>query len=166
MASVNFIPSKGDCSEKLESFIKDLSDNTTVVLKGKCYLSRKVLVRNKKGLAIVGEDAKIITAFDPIEGFYKYSGAFGFEGCENLTIQNLTFDTDKPVNSAGTVTYDAKDGSSFDVKIFDDCTLDGGQTIFAMNSMDGDGSPDYILASYEKSPYEVLGNGEVRDFRQ
>lgn len=164
MTRVNFVSSKGDCSEKLESFINGLSDNTTVVLKGECYLSRKVLVRNKKGLAIVGEDAKIITAFDPIEGFYKYSGAFGFEGCENLTIQNLTFDTDKPVNSAGTVTSAAEDGSSFDVKIFDDCTLDGGQTIFAMNSMDEDGSPDYILASYEKSPYEVLENGEVRIF--
>ena len=164
MTRVNFVSSKGDCSEELESFIDGLSDNTTVVLKGECYLSRKVLVRNKKGLAIVGEDAKIITAFDPIEGFYKYSGAFGFEGCENLTIQNLTFDTDKPVNSAGTVIYVAKDGSSFDVKIFDDCTLDGGQTIFAMNSMDEDGSPDYILASYEKSPYEVLENGEVRIF--
>lgn len=164
MTRVNFVSSKGDCSEELESFIDGLSDNTTVVLKGECYLSRKVLVRNKKGLAIVGEDAKIITAFDPIEGFYKYGGAFGFKGCENLSIQNLTFDTDKPVNSAGTVTSVAEDGSSFDVKIFDDCTLDDGQTIFAMNSMDEDGSPDYILASYEKSPYEVLENGEVRVF--
>lgn len=42
--------------------------------------------------------------------------------------------------------------------------MDGGQTIFAMNSMDEDGSPDYILASYEKSPYEVLENDEVRIF--
>ncbi len=89
MASVNFIPSKGDCSEKLESFINGLSDNTTVVLRGECYLSRKVLVRNKRDLAIVGEDAKIITAFNPMEGFEKYSGAFAFEACENLTLKNL-----------------------------------------------------------------------------
>ena len=101
--------------------------------------------------AIVGEDAKIITAFDPIEGFYKYSGAFDFEGCENLTLKNLIFDTDKPVNSAGRVTSIASDGSSFVVKTLDGCVLDRGQTIFAMNSMDEDGSPDYLLASYEKT---------------
>ena len=162
MASVNFIPSKGDCSEKLESFINGLSDNTTVVLKGECYLSRKVRVRNKKDLAIVGEDAKIITAFNPMEGFEKYSGAFAFEGCEDLTIQNLIFDTDKPVNSAGTVTSVESDGSSFVVKMFDGCVLDGGQTIFWMFSMDKDGSPDYLLASYDITPYEVLENGYVR----
>ena len=50
MTRVNFVSSKGDCSEELESFIDGLSDNTTVVLNGKCYLSRKVLVRNKKAL--------------------------------------------------------------------------------------------------------------------
>lgn len=148
----------------MEGFINSLSDNTTVVLKGGYYLSRKVRVRNKKGLAIVGEDAEIITAFDPKEGFYKYNGAFDFEGCENLTIQNLIFDTDKPVNSAGRVTSVESDGSSFVVKMLDGCALDGGQTIFAMNSMDEDGSPDYILASYEKSPYEVLENDEMRIF--
>ncbi|MGN0493398.1 MAG: right-handed parallel beta-helix repeat-containing protein [Acutalibacteraceae bacterium] len=164
MRRVNFISSRDDCSAELEGFINGLSDHTTVVLKGGCYLSRKVRVRNKKGLAIVGEDAKIITAFDPKEGFYKYSGAFDFEGCENLTIQNLIFDTDKPVNSAGRVVSVESDDSSFVVKMLDGCALDGGQTIFAMNSMDGDGSPDYILASYEKSPYEVLENGEVRVF--
>lgn len=164
MASVDFISSRGDCSEKLESFINNLSDNTTVVLKGECYLARKVRVRNKKGLAIVGEDAKIITAFDPMEGFYKYSGAFDFEACENLTLKNLIFDTDKPVNSTGTVTSVAGDGSSFVVKMLDGCVLDGNQTIFWMFSMDEDGSPDYVLAGYEKTPYEVLGNGEVRVF--
>ena len=164
MTKVDFICSKDDCSGKLESFINGLSDNTTVVLKGECYLSRKVRVGNKKGLTIVGEDAKIITAFDPIEGFYKYSGAFAFEACENLTIQNLIFDTDEPVNSAGKVTSVESDGSSFVVKMLDGCVLDGGQTIFAMNSMDKDGSPDYILASYEKSPYEVLENDDVRIF--
>lgn len=159
MTRVNFISSKDDCSEELESFINSLSDNTTVVLEGEHYLSRKVRIRNKKGLAIVGEDAKMITAFDPMEGFYKYSGAFDFEACENLTLENLIFDTDKPVNSAGRVVSVASDGSSFIVKMLDGCVLDGGQTIFAMNSMDGDGSPDYILASYEKSPYEVLKKG-------
>ena len=162
MASVNFIPSKGDCSEKLESFINGLSDNTTVVLNGECYLSRKVRVRNKKDLAIVGEDAKIITAFNPMEGFEKYSGAFAFEACENLTLKNLIFDTDKPVNSAGTVTSVESDGSSFVVKMLDGCVLDGGQKIFWMFSMDKDGSPDYLLASYDITPYEVLENGYVR----
>ena len=162
MARLNFISSKGDCAESLESFINGLSDNTTLVLKGECYLSRKVRVRNKKDLAIIGEDAKIITAFDPMEGFYKYSGAFDFEACENLTLQNLIFDTDKPVNSTGVVTSAESDGSSFVVKMLEGCVMDGGQTIFWMFSMDKDGSPDYLLGSYEKTPYEVLGNGEVR----
>ena len=162
MRRVNFISARGDCSAELERFINGLSDNTTVVLSGEYYLSRKVRVRNKKGLTILGEDAKIITAFDPMEGFYKYSGAFDFNGCEGLTLENLIFDTDKPVNSAGRVVSVESDGSSFVVKMLEGCVLDGGQTIFAMNSMDEDGSPDYILASYEKSPYEVLENGEVR----
>ena len=162
MAKFNFISSKGDCAEKLESFINGLSDNTTLVLSGECYLSRKVFVKNKKGLVIVGQDAKIITAFDPMEGFYKYSGAFDFDGCEGLTLQNLIFDTDKPVNSTGIVTSVASDGSSFVVKMLDGCVMDGGQTIFWMFSMDKDGSPDYLLGSYEKTPYEVLGYGEVR----
>ena len=162
MARLNFISSKGDCSVELERFINGLSDNTTVVLRDECYLSRKVRVRNKKGLAIIGEGAKIITAFDPMEGFYKYSGAFDFEGCENLTLKNLIFDTDKPVNSTGVVTSVAGDGSSFVVKMLEGCVLDGNQTIFWMFSMDKDGSPDSLLGSYEITPYEVLGNGEVR----
>ena len=152
MARLNFISSKGDCAESLESFINGLPDNTTLVLKGECYLSRKVFVKNKKGLAIVGEDAKIITAFDPMEGFYKYSGAFDFEGCENLTLKNLIFDTDKPVNSTGVVTSVAGDGSSFVVKMLEGCVLDGNQTIFWMFSMDKDGSPDSLLGSYEITP--------------
>ena len=162
MASVDFISLKGDCSEKLEGFISGLSDNTTVVLKGDCYLSRKVRVSNKKGLAIIGDEAKIITAFDPIEGFYKYSGAFAFESCENLTLENLIFDTDKPVNSTGIVTSVASDGSSFIVEMLEGCVLDGNQTIFWMFSMDEDGSPDYVLASHVKTPYEVLKDGKIR----
>ena len=162
MARVNFISSKGDCAESLESFINGLSDNTTVVLRDECYLSRKVRISNKKGIAIVGEDAKIITAFTPMEGFEKYSGAFAFEACETLTLKNLIFDTDKPVNSAGTVTSVESDGSSFVVKMLDGCVLDGGQKIFWMFSMDKDGSPDYLLASYDITPYEVLENGYVR----
>lgn len=48
------------------------------------------------------------------------------------------------------------------MKMYEGCVLDGNQTVLAINSMDAEGSPDYILVSSSKIEYEILTDGVVR----
>ncbi len=156
---------QGDCTDKLERFIKDVPDGIEIAFEeGEYYLSRKVQITKKTNITINGNGSVIITRFDPQKGFDDYSGAFGFSGCCGITLKNFVFDTDKPVNSAGKVVSVDCEKLTFDAEIFEDCLLDGGQTIRAINSIDCDGSPDYLLSDYGQREYEVLSKNLVRVF--
>lgn len=165
MPEKRFKAAFGDCSKELEDFIKALPDNTTVVFeKGEYYLSRKVRIEAKKGLTLNGNGSIIRVRFDALKGFEDHSGAFGFFGCDDITLCGFIFDTTQPVNSAGEVIAADDKNRTLDVRIFDDCILDGSQCIRAMNSVDRDGSPDYLLSDYGIREYEVLKKGVIRVF--
>lgn len=154
-----------DMSERTERIISEAPDGSNVVLpSGKVFLSRKVRVNNKKNLTITGNGTVIISRFDPLSGVRNYYGAFDFTDCENICLRGIAFDTDNPVNSAGKILSVNPIDKTITVRIYEDCVLDGNQSIFALNSMDAKGTPDYLISSYRKTDYECLGEGVVRIF--
>ncbi len=155
MKNIRF--SSYDIADELEALLNGASDGQTVCLpEGRFLLSHKVRVKNKKGLTVRGENTVLVTPFDPVGGFEVYDGAFDFTGCTRLVFENFTFDTTVNVNSAGVVVATDAENATFDVKLFPDCALNGKQTIRAINSMDENGSPDYLFANYSATPYEML----------
>ena len=152
-----------DIAEKLEAAIQGLEADEEICLpSGVFCLDRKVKVLKKTNITIRGNNTTIITPFSAAEGFECYKGAFDFTDCQNITLENLVFDTSENINSAGIVTAVDTDNCTFDVKCFDDCALDGHQVIRGINSMDEDGSPDYLLATTLETPYEMIGAKTAR----
>lgn len=152
-----------DYTEIFEGLIKDCEDNTIISLsKGNYCISKKIKITDKSNITIKGANSTIISEFDPKYGSSKYSGVFSFVNCRNIKLESLIFDTSKPVNSAGKVTSVDLENSLMDIDIYEDCILDGNQTIFAVNSMDKDGSPDYLMAGYKTMYYEVISEKRVR----
>ncbi len=153
-------------ADQLEKQLAEAPDGAVIVLpEGDIVLERKVRVKNKRNITVKGNRTTILTAFDPHIGFYGYKGAFGFEGCCGITLENLTFDTTVPVNSAGKVTAVDVEGLTFDMKLYEDCQMDGSQTIFALTSIDKEGTPDHLLyVSCENKtlPYDIIGDGTIR----
>jgi hypothetical protein len=161
--AIIFNPKINDYTEIFEELINKLEDNSIISLsEGNYYISRKIQIVNKSNLTIKGANSTIISEFDPKYGVAKYSGVFLFVNCRNIKLEGLIFDTSKPVNSAGKVTSIDLENSSMDIEVFNGCILDGNQTIFAVNSMDKDGSPNYLMAGYQILDYEVLSDKRVR----
>ena len=159
------IKSKYPASQKqeIEEAIRKAADGDAIFFEGgKYFVDGKIQIENKNNLVICGEDATIVAHFDPKVGFWEFSGILAFKGCKNITLKQLTFDTDNPVNCAGTVIATDVENSTVDVMLFDGCTLDGNQTVFASCSLDEDGSPDYIFADYSKREYKSIGGNAVR----
>lgn len=146
-----------DIASELEAAIESLKAGEEICLpSGVFCLSRKVLVKQKINITLRGSNTTLITPFSASKGIDDYKGAFDFTDCQNITLENLTFDTSENINSAGIVTAVDPDNGTFDVKCFEDCALDGHQVIRAINSMDKDGSPDYLLATTLETPYEMI----------
>ncbi len=149
--------------EEIEKALNSAGDGDAVFFEGgKYFVDGQIRIENKNNLIICGEDATIVAHFDPAVGFWEFSGILAFSGCKNITLKQLTFDTDNPVNCAGCIIAKDTEKSTVDVKLYDGCTLDGSQTIFASCSLDGDGSPDYLFADYTKRSYEAIGDNSVR----
>ncbi len=155
--------SKYDITEELERLIADANEGAVINLpRGKFLISRKVMVENKNSLTVRGNNTTIITPFDAAVGFSEYKGAFDFSNCNGLIFENIIFDTTENVNSAGTVIAKDLEECTFDVKLFSDCALDGHQVIRAINSIDENGSPDYLFVNYSDTPYELFDNDVAR----
>ncbi len=152
-----------DIADELENVINEAKPDEVILLPaGRFLLGRKVKVKGKKNLILQGNDTILVTPFSATEGFSTYKGAFDFTDCHGLTLENFVFDTTENVNSAGVVTKVDAETCTFEVELFADCALDGHQVIRAMNSMDADGSPDYLLANYNDTPYELLDKKTAR----
>ena len=152
-----------DIADKLENIIKNTKAGEVIFLpSGDYFLSRKVMVKDKTNITIRGNNTSIITPFNPAEGFEHYKGAFDFTDCQSIVLENLIFDTSENINSAGIVVAVDPCNVTFDVKCFDDCALDGHQVIRAINSMDEDNSPDYLLETNLVKYYEMLDDKTAR----
>ncbi len=149
--------------EEIEKAIAEAKEGDAVFFEGgKYFVDGRIKIENKKNLIICGEDASIVAHFDANVGFWGFSGILAFKGCKNITLKNLTFDTDNPVNCGGSVVGKDTENNTVDVMLYDGCTLDGSQTIFASCSLDEDGSPDYLFDDYTKRSYTCLENNTVK----
>jgi len=149
--------------EEIEKAIEKAGDGDAVFFEGgKYFVDGQIKIENKNNLIICGDDATIVAHFDPKVGFWEFSGILAFKDCKNITLKQLTFDTDNPVNCAGTVVDKSAEDFTIDVMLFDGCTLDSSQTIFASCSLDEDCSPDYLFADYTKREYKSVGENTVR----
>lgn len=154
-----------DYSCELEEIIGNAENGETVILpEGKVFLSHRVWIKNKKNITLKGNSTTLITDFSPETGTESHKGALGFDGCEGVTLKNIVFDSARAVNATVEVISTGEDKNTVDAAVCEGCTLDGGQTIRAINTMDKDGSPDGIIASYGKTEYEPLGENRVRIF--
>lgn len=165
MNNIIKIKSKYPASQKeeIEKAIADATDGDAVFFEGgKYFVDGKINIINKKNLIICGEDATIVAHFDASVGFWEFSGILAFKGCKNITLKKLIFDTDNPVNCSGSVVDKDTENTTVDVMLYDGCTLDGSQTIFASCSLDEDGSPDYLFADTTKRDYTCLPNNTVK----
>ncbi len=161
---VNLSFKNTDITKELQGFI-DIADNDTFVFpSGKFIISEKIQVKNKTNLKLLGSKTTLVSVFDPKTGFDTYKGVFNFVGCKNTTLENFVFDTTKPATSAGTVIAKDLEARTVDVKMFDDCGLDGSQTAFAIDSVDEDGTPDMLFKTWGGTPYEMIGDGIARIF--
>ena len=113
-----------DIASELEAAIESLKAGEEICLpSGVFCLSRKVLVKQKINITLRGSNTTLITPFSASKGMDDYKGAFDFTDCQNITLENLTFDTSENINSAGIVTAVDPDNCTFDVKCFDKNTL-------------------------------------------
>lgn len=166
MTEILFKHFNGDCSDALERFIDSLSDNVCINLEPKDYfITRKVFIKDKKNIVLNGNNATIISEFNPAS-HEDYTGIFGFCTCDGVTIKNLNFDTSKPANTAGKIVAVNSKENWFDVEMYDGSELKGEERIIGMNSMDSDGTPDLLIAGTHARgfAYEVKNQNTIRVF--
>ncbi len=156
-------PSATECrAEALEKVISSLPDGSELVLtRGDWFVSRRLQVKSKKNFTLSGENATIVAHFDNCNVSLS-NGAIGFENCENLTVKNLKFDYDTPINMAGRVCAVDREAGTFDIRIFDSFKCQGNERFEAFNSMDEEHTPDYKFVTYGDCPKEYLGNNIYR----
>ncbi|MBQ3549403.1 MAG: right-handed parallel beta-helix repeat-containing protein [Clostridia bacterium] len=150
------------CADALERIIGDLPNGSELVLgRGRWFLSRRLQISGKKNFTLSGENATLVSHFDNVD-VSKSDGAIRFTDCENLTVRNLQFDYDIPINMAGRVVSIDREAGTFDIKVFDSFKCVGNERFEAFNSMDEEQTPDYKFVSYSDCPKEYLGNNTYR----
>ena len=131
------------CADALERIIGDLPDGSELVLgRGRWFLNRRLQISGKKNFTLSGENATLVSHFDNVD-VSKSDGAIRFTDCENLTVRNLQFDYDIPINMAGRVVSIDREAGTFDIKVFDSFKCVGNERFEAFNSMDEEQTPDY-----------------------
>ncbi len=87
---------------------------------------RPFIFREIDGLVVEGEGAELI--------FSGLVAPFHFSHCSDVTVRGLTIDWDRPPFSAGEIV--AIDGLTFDVRVFDDYPVEGGEPVQAFQDFD------------------------------
>ena len=105
-------------------------------------------------MTLKGNNILILSEVDPLKSFSEYKWIFDFAGCDRITLENLIFETTKPINSAEIVKLVNLTNDTIDITLYEDCKLDCSRTIFAMNSTDDERTPDYLLANNSIIPYK------------
>ncbi len=85
-----------------------------------------MLFRKCKGLTVEGKDTTLL--------FHGLTAVMQFGQCDRVTVRNLTIDWERPPFSVGTVT--AARGRSFDVKVFKEYPVTGGEPVQAFMEYD------------------------------
>lgn len=151
-----------DTAKAMEAAAADCKMGDTLLFpKGRFFFETEAQIHKLSGVTVVGDEAQIVNHFCRTD-FTGLSGVFSFYDCSDIALKNLTFDYDVSPNSAGYVSAIDLDNGTFDIKIYDEFDFKGDEIIEAIMSMDDDLSPDYILKTYGRNPYEYLGDSTIR----
>lgn len=144
-------------SEVLGALIASVPEDTELLFPaGIYYLSRPVPVIGKKNLTLRGEGAVLMTHFSPSDDPKCNNDGFWVQNCENLCFRDFTATTDAPTNCAGVVTAVDTLNRTYDVSIDPSFPVTGWEHFWGANTCDNDGSPDYVIATYDRIIRETL----------
>jgi len=140
---------------------------TVLIPSGEHFLERQLEFVGKTNLVIRGElGAKYVLKFSPSGKIEENSNGFCFRECRDVTIENLAFTTDNPVNAQGRIAAVHPEDGTFDVRFNDDYKIMGNEHFLGCDTFDALGMPDYLLEVYWPRPegvkYELLGDNLVR----
>lgn len=139
-------------------------DGSEVRFKAGDYpIETALYVSNKTDFVISGEPgARFVIRFSPEDAKKKSAQGFLCDGCKGLTFERLSFTTDRPVNCNGTVVAVDPEHDYYDVLIDEGFPLDAKQVLAATDTVTADGVPDFVLQSYDDTPYEITGERTIR----
>ena len=140
-------------ADEIEALISATPDSGVCKLsKKEYYITRRIEIRARHGLTLDGNGAKIITRYKNNAHPTESSELFLIEGCEDVMLCNIVADTDVPVNVSATVESVDKERGSAIFKIDDNFQINGDEQLTFFDSIDGDGSPDWLLHHYFLHP--------------
>ena len=120
-------------------------------------------VSNKTDFAICGEQGvRFVIRFSPEDAKKRSAEGFLCNGCKGLTFERISFTTDRPVNCNGTVVAVNPESDSYDVLIDEGFPLDARQVLAATDTVTAEGVPDFVIQSYDDTPYEIVGERTIR----
>lgn len=168
---------KTPADKALSALVEKLPDNSTLYFpKGIYYFTGRVEFRDKKGLTLTGEDAVLMTHFEPCGDPANNNNLFVFVRCRDVVLSDFVITTDNPIGWSGVVTAVNTDELYYDVKIYDQFEVTGFEHPVALNTCDSDGTPDYMfddgvwrgtetvtvngreITRYGSHSYEVIGD--------
>lgn len=130
---------------------------------GDYRIETALYVSNKTDFVVRGESgARFVIRFSPEDAKKKSAQGFLCDGCKGLTFERISFTTDRPVNCNGTVVAVDPAHDCYDVLIDEGFPLDARQVLAATDTVTAEGVPDFVLQSYDDTPYEITGERTIR----
>ena len=83
------------------------------------------------------------------EPVWTVSPRFFVRDCSGVTFENFRVTTDNPVNATGRIAAIDAGGGAYEAEIDPQFPITGWEHIYASDSFDDDGTPDYALATYD-----------------
>ncbi len=140
-------------SDELELLINSTPDGEVCRLEEKeYYLTRQVVIKNKKNIVVDGSGSLIVSKYLNNADYKESVNPILIKGCENVTLSNITMDTDVPCNITATVKEIDFNDKTVVLKVDDSYKINGDEILMAFNTMDNDGSADYHMGYYSKHP--------------
>ena len=142
------------CAAKAIQATIDATPNGGVVElpPGEVYLEKDVELNWRTNIVVRGskEGTKVVLHYSPWEHpVWKHSPRFFVRNCSGLVIENLRITTDNPVNASGRIASVDAEGGTYEAEIDPQFPITGWEHIFASDSFDDEGTPDYVLATYD-----------------
>ena len=142
------------CSAKaIQSAIDATPDGGVVELPpGELYLEKDIELNGRTNIVVRGseKETRVVLHYSPWEHpVWKHSPRFFVRNCSGLVIENLRITTDNPVNASGRIASVDAAGGTYEAEIDPQFPITGWEHIFASDSFDDEGTPDYALATYD-----------------
>ncbi|MBQ8351678.1 MAG: right-handed parallel beta-helix repeat-containing protein [Clostridia bacterium] len=157
-----------DMTEYLQSLIDRAAEGDTVQLPaGTVYVSRPLVVRDKKNVKICGQDTHFLhTGYDMTNREVQADTAlFVLEGCTGVTLENFSVDYVGFVSIAGTVLEtNAGENPYFVMRLYPEFEEMTGEEYYRTTmSFDSDGAPNYHCSLWENEfSVEKIGKGLLK----